>query len=61
VSSGKVLVKNNFVLYQEHEKRCWSVDYNHMDPLLLASGSDDCKGNMMIIRMVAIMMMMMID
>nr|KAG5699838.1 hypothetical protein BaRGS_034612 [Batillaria attramentaria] len=30
-------------LFQEHEKRCWSVDYNRMDPRLLASGSDDCK------------------
>ncbi|XP_076454546.1 E3 ubiquitin-protein ligase COP1-like [Babylonia areolata] len=30
-------------MFQEHEKRCWSVDYNRMDPRLLASGSDDCK------------------
>lgn len=30
---------------QEHEKRCWSVDFNLMDPKLLASGSDDAKGN----------------
>lgn len=29
---------------QEHEKRCWSVDFNLMDPKLLASGSDDAKG-----------------
>ncbi|XP_064450353.1 E3 ubiquitin-protein ligase COP1 isoform X10 [Mirounga angustirostris] len=28
---------------QEHEKRCWSVDFNLMDPKLLASGSDDAK------------------
>ncbi|CAE1239102.1 RFWD2 [Acanthosepion pharaonis] len=30
-------------VYQEHEKRCWSVDFNRMDPKLLASGSDDSK------------------
>lgn len=29
---------------KEHEKRCWSVDFNLMDPKLLASGSDDAKG-----------------
>ncbi|XP_015750540.1 PREDICTED: E3 ubiquitin-protein ligase RFWD2-like [Acropora digitifera] len=29
--------------FQEHEKRCWSVDFNHVDPKLLASGSDDAK------------------
>jgi WD40 repeat protein len=29
---------------QEHDKRCWSVDFNAMDPNLLASGSDDSKG-----------------
>ncbi|KAK7094399.1 E3 ubiquitin-protein ligase COP1-like [Littorina saxatilis] len=34
---------NRVKMFQEHEKRCWSVDYNHMDPLLLASGSDDCR------------------
>lgn len=38
---------NNFypLSVQEHEKRCWSVDFNLMDPKLLASGSDDAKGN----------------
>ncbi|KAI8518413.1 RING finger and WD repeat domain-containing protein 2 [Branchiostoma belcheri] len=30
-------------MFQEHEKRCWSVDFNHVDPKLLASGSDDAK------------------
>lgn len=34
-----------FLLFQEHEKRCWSVDFNLMDPKLLASGSDDAKGS----------------
>lgn len=33
---------------QEHEKRCWSVDFNLMDPKLLASGSDDAKGTIWI-------------
>ncbi|CAG0879455.1 unnamed protein product [Cyprideis torosa] len=30
-------------LLQEHEKRCWSVDFSPTDPKLLASGSDDSK------------------
>ncbi|XP_057289496.1 E3 ubiquitin-protein ligase COP1-like [Hydractinia symbiolongicarpus] len=30
-------------LFQEHEKRCWSVDFNTVDPNLIASGSDDAK------------------
>lgn len=34
-------------LNQEHEKRCWSVDFNLMDPKLLASGSDDAKGTIL--------------
>ncbi|RDD43416.1 E3 ubiquitin-protein ligase RFWD2 [Trichoplax sp. H2] len=29
--------------YQEHEKRCWCVDFNKVDPKLFASGSDDAK------------------
>ena len=31
-------------MFQEHEKRCWSLDFNKMDPKLLASGSDDSRG-----------------
>lgn len=27
--------------FQEHEKRCWSVDFNAVDTRLVASGSDD--------------------
>ncbi|XP_052222820.1 E3 ubiquitin-protein ligase COP1-like [Dreissena polymorpha] len=30
-------------VFQEHEKRCWSVDFNRMDPKVIASGSDDSK------------------
>ncbi|XP_065829192.1 E3 ubiquitin-protein ligase COP1-like [Oscarella lobularis] len=30
-------------IFQEHEKRCWSVDFNSIDPKLLVSGSDDAK------------------
>ncbi|XP_047134995.1 E3 ubiquitin-protein ligase COP1 isoform X1 [Hydra vulgaris] len=30
-------------VFQEHEKRCWSVDFNIVDPNLIASGSDDAK------------------
>ncbi|KAF2361731.1 WD40 repeat, partial [Trinorchestia longiramus] len=28
-------------VYKEHQKRCWSVDFNKMDTKLIASGSDD--------------------
>ncbi|XP_065559736.1 E3 ubiquitin-protein ligase COP1-like isoform X1 [Artemia franciscana] len=38
VSTGKRLRS-----YQEHERRCWSVDFNRVDTNLLASGSDDAK------------------
>ena len=34
-------------MFQEHEKRCWSLDFNRMDPKLLASGSDDSRGKQM--------------
>ncbi|KAJ3015673.1 UNVERIFIED_CONTAM: coatomer subunit alpha, partial [Siphonaria sp. JEL0065] len=30
-------------VFEEHEKRTWSVDFNLVDPVLLASGSDDTK------------------
>lgn len=30
-------------MYQEHEKRCWSVDFNSVDTKMLASGSDDAR------------------
>lgn len=29
--------------FQEHEKRCWTVHFNSVDPHLIASGSDDSK------------------
>ena len=29
--------------FQEHEKRCWSVDFNSVDSRLIASGSDDAR------------------
>ncbi|XP_065916969.1 E3 ubiquitin-protein ligase COP1-like [Dysidea avara] len=29
--------------WREHEKRCWSVHFNHCDPKIVASGSDDFK------------------
>lgn len=28
---------------KEHEKRCWSVDFNKVDTKIIASGSDDAK------------------
>lgn len=30
-------------VFQEHEKRCWSVDFNEVDTRLIASGSDDAR------------------
>lgn len=30
-------------MFQEHEKRCWSVDFNNIDTRLIASGSDDAR------------------
>lgn len=30
-------------VYREHEKRCWSVDFNKADAGLMASGSDDAR------------------
>lgn len=29
--------------FQEHDKRCWSVDFNEIDTKLLVSGSDDAR------------------
>lgn len=29
--------------FQEHEKRCWSVDFNEVDTRLIVSGSDDAR------------------
>jgi len=31
-------------VFEEHEKRAWSVDFCNMDPTKLISGSDDTKG-----------------
>ncbi|UYV75918.1 RFWD2 [Cordylochernes scorpioides] len=45
---GSVTVWDSFSgkkihVFQEHEKRCWSVDFNKVDTKLIASGSDDAK------------------
>ncbi|XP_021757615.1 protein SPA1-RELATED 2-like isoform X1 [Chenopodium quinoa] len=32
-----------FSQYTEHEKRAWSVDFSMLDPMKLATGSDDCS------------------
>ncbi|XP_003427793.1 E3 ubiquitin-protein ligase COP1 [Nasonia vitripennis] len=29
--------------FHEHEKRCWSIDFNDVDTRLIASGSDDAR------------------
>lgn len=31
-------------VFEEHERRTWSVDFSRTDPMRLASGSDDSKG-----------------
>ncbi|XP_058790586.1 E3 ubiquitin-protein ligase COP1-like [Phymastichus coffea] len=30
-------------VFHEHEKRCWSIDFNNVDTRLIASGSDDAR------------------
>ncbi|OTF80223.1 will die slowly-like protein, partial [Euroglyphus maynei] len=44
---GNVIIWDAFLgqklnFFQEHEKRCWSVDFNKIDSNIVASGSDDC-------------------
>lgn len=34
-------------IFNEHEKRAWSVDFSVVDPLRFASGGDDTKGKIM--------------
>lgn len=29
--------------FKEHEKRAWTIQFNNVDPHLMASGSDDTK------------------
>lgn len=36
-------VTQRIKVFQEHEKRCWSVDFNNVDSRLIASGSDDAR------------------
>ena len=37
------MTASKVMTFQEHEKRCWSVDFNQVNTKLLASGSDDTK------------------
>ena len=46
--SGDKLATHN-----EHSKRVWSVVFNPIEPTLLASGSDDCTGEWLIILIIA--------
>lgn len=43
VSVWDASVGTRLRIFQEHEKRCWSVDFNRMDSHLMASGSDDSR------------------
>ena len=36
-----IATAQNVAEYEAHEKRIWSVDFCHTDPMLLMSGSDD--------------------
>jgi len=38
-----VMANKSIKKFKEHEKRCWSVSFNHMDTKMMASGSDDAK------------------
>ena len=41
ISIYDVVTGTAIMNFQEHEKRCWSIDFNRNDCQLLASGSDD--------------------
>ena len=43
VSIWDASVASRMRVFQEHEKRCWSVDFNRVDSHLIASGSDDSR------------------
>ncbi|CAH0552895.1 unnamed protein product [Brassicogethes aeneus] len=43
VTIWDVSTKQRTKTFQEHEKRCWSVDFNNVDTRLIASGSDDAR------------------
>ena len=43
VSIWDASVGTRMRVFQEHEKRCWSVDFNRVDSHLIASGSDDSR------------------
>ena len=43
VSIWDASIGSKMRVLQEHEKRCWSVDFNRVDSHLIASGSDDSR------------------
>ncbi len=43
VSLWDAYTGQRLTVFEEHEKRAWSVDVAPSQPTLLASGSDDCK------------------
>lgn len=38
-----MILCQNIMEYEEHEKRAWSVDFSQTNPSMLVSGSDDFK------------------
>ncbi|XP_061503769.1 uncharacterized protein LOC11175646 [Anopheles gambiae] len=43
VTIWDVLTRTRTKTFEEHDKRCWCVDFNEVDTRLLASGSDDAR------------------
>ncbi|XP_064935507.1 E3 ubiquitin-protein ligase COP1-like isoform X3 [Musa acuminata AAA Group] len=43
VTVWDVTTRQSIMEYEEHEKRAWSVDFSRTEPMMLVSGSDDCK------------------
>jgi E3 ubiquitin-protein ligase RFWD2 len=43
VTIWDVSTRSRTKTFEEHDKRCWCVDFNEVDTRLLASGSDDAR------------------
>uniref|UniRef100_A0A240PKY3 RING-type domain-containing protein n=1 Tax=Anopheles epiroticus TaxID=199890 RepID=A0A240PKY3_9DIPT len=43
VTIWDVMTRTRTKTFEEHDKRCWCVDFNEIDTRLLASGSDDAR------------------
>ncbi|MFS7934902.1 putative transcription factor WD40-like family [Helianthus anomalus] len=43
VTVWDVTTRQSVMEYEGHEKRAWSLDFSRTDPIMLVSGSDNCK------------------